>query len=100
MVSRWYAVLGVNVLLGIPAVVPIWMLYFIVATWAHPAPEENDGLAVVVIALGSIVAACGFLWWAANSRLARRTALRAAHFWPLGLFGTLVPTGVLVCVLS
>ncbi|MCF3123922.1 hypothetical protein IPZ68_30065 [Streptomyces arenae] len=73
MVGRRYAVLGVNVLLGVPAVIPIWMLWYIAATAKNPPPTENDGLAVVVLGFGFVVAACGFLWWAADRPLVRRT---------------------------
>ncbi|MFE0172241.1 hypothetical protein ACFWZ2_07970 [Streptomyces sp. NPDC059002] len=97
MVRRWYAALGFNVLLGIPAVIPLWMLWYIAATWAHPAPEENDGLGVVVALFGPLVAACGFLWWAANRPLARRTHLSQSQYWLLSLLGMCLPTVALFC---
>ncbi|MEU7583458.1 hypothetical protein AB0B50_38440 [Streptomyces sp. NPDC041068] len=84
-----------NVLLGIPAVVPVWMLYYLAVTWVHSAPEENDGFGVVLILLGPLVAACGFLWWAANVPCARRTQLHSAQYWALSLLGMLLPSAAL-----
>ncbi|MFE7116329.1 hypothetical protein ACFU99_13015 [Streptomyces sp. NPDC057654] len=98
MIGRWYAALGVNLLLGVPAIVPIYLLYYIAATWVHPAPEENDGFGVVLIGFGLPVALCGFLWWAANRPIARRTRLRPARYWTLSLLGTAVPTLTLIGV--
>ncbi|WP_079144167.1 hypothetical protein [Streptomyces luteocolor] len=74
------------------------MLWYIAATSKNPAPTENDGLAVVVLGFGLTVAACGFLWWAANRPLARRTELRAAQYWTLSLVGTVLPTAALICI--
>ncbi|QEU97804.1 hypothetical protein CP970_37530 [Streptomyces kanamyceticus] len=98
MRGRWYTALGLNVVLGVPAVIPIWMLYYIAATWKDPEPTENDGLAVVVVGFGSVAAACGFLWWAANRSLARRTRLSQPQYWLLSGLGTLLPTAVLICL--
>lgn len=96
MNRRWYAAFVVNLLLGVPAVVPIWMLYYIAMTWAHPAPEENDGLAVVLFTFGSFVALCGFLWWLANRPLANRTRLHPALYWSVSILGMLAPTLTLI----
>jgi hypothetical protein len=98
MVRRWYVALGVNVLLGIPAIIPIWMLWYIAATWKNPAPTENDGLAVVVMGFGTIIAVSGFLWWAANRPLAHRTHLSRLQYWLLSALGTCLPTAALICV--
>ncbi|WP_328582981.1 hypothetical protein [Streptomyces sp. NBC_00370] len=96
MIRQWYTALGINLLLGIPAVVPLWMLYYIGSTWVDPAPEENDGFGVVLFGLGIPVAICGFLWWLANLPLARRTRLQPAQYWALSLLGTSVPTVALI----
>ncbi|MET9478712.1 hypothetical protein [Streptomyces sp. NPDC006638] len=96
MLGRWYAALGVNLLLGVPAVVPIYLLYYTVATWVDPAPEENDGFGVVLLAFGLPAVACGFLWWLANRPLAHRTRLRPASYWGVSLLGTFAPTATLI----
>ncbi|MGW2227892.1 hypothetical protein [Streptomyces formicae] len=70
--------------------------WYIAATWKDPEPTENDGLAVVVVGFGSVAAACGFLWWAANRPLARRTRLSRPHYWLLSGLGTLLPTAELI----
>ncbi|MEV2256039.1 hypothetical protein AB0I94_36715 [Streptomyces sp. NPDC050147] len=98
MIGRWYTAFGVNLLLGVPAVIPLWMLYYIGATWAHPAPEENDGLGIVLVGFGIPIACCGFLWWAVNRPFARRTHLPPPQYWALSLLGTFAPAIMLVCV--
>ncbi|WSA81745.1 hypothetical protein OG930_43420 [Streptomyces sp. NBC_01799] len=92
MIGQWYTALGINLLLGVPAIIPIWMTYYIAATWVNPAPEENDGLGVVLVGFGLPVAICGFLWWLVNRPLAHRTRLHPAQYWPLSLLGTFAPT--------
>lgn len=98
MSGRWYTALGINLLLGIPAIIPIWMLYYLGATWAHPAPEENDGLGIVLVGLGLPVVACSLLWWAVNRPWARRTELRPAQYWAVSVLGTLIPTVLAICL--
>lgn len=92
MLGRWYTAFGINVLLGGPAIIPIWTLYYIGATWAHPAPEANDGLGVVFVGFGLIVAVCGFLWWMVNRPFARRTQLSSPQYWALSLLGAFAPS--------
>ncbi|MGY0021445.1 hypothetical protein ACVHNB_21105 [Streptomyces sp. YJ-C3] len=98
MVRRWYTALGVNLLLGIPAVIPLWMLWYLAATLAHPAPTENDGMAVVLVVLVPVIACCGFLWWAANRPFARRTHLSRPQYWLLSGVGALLPAVTLFCM--
>lgn len=98
MIGRWYTAFGINLLLGGPALVPLFMLYYIGATWVDPAPEENDGFGVVLICFGLPVAACGFLWWAVNRPFARRTQLPPAQYWAPSLLGTLAPAITILCV--
>ncbi|MGW6024717.1 hypothetical protein [Streptomyces sp. NPDC055099] len=98
MIGRWYTAFGINLLLGGPALVPLFMLYYIGATWVRPAPEENDGLGIVLIGFGLPVAACGFLWWAVNRPFARRTRLSPAQYWALSLLGTLASAITLLCI--
>ncbi|MFI6475271.1 hypothetical protein ACIBL5_34040 [Streptomyces sp. NPDC050516] len=99
MIGRWYTALGINVLLGIPAVVPIWMLYFIVVLWAQPTGSGfGDDLSAALVLFGPMAAACAVLWWLANRPLARRTQLGQLSYWLLALTGTLLPTAAVISI--
>ncbi|MFI9203035.1 hypothetical protein [Streptomyces sp. NPDC053048] len=95
----------VNLLLGIPGVVPVWLLWYFAVNWplaaigwSDPEPTENDGtlpgLLVGVLLLGLFV-----LWWLINRSVRRRTTLDARLYWPVSAVATLVPTFVLMVVL-
>ncbi|MFF3586781.1 hypothetical protein ACFYYI_06385 [Streptomyces sp. NPDC002387] len=105
LAGRWYTALGLNVLLGIPGVIPIWMLWYIAANWplaglgvTEREPTENDGLGVGLVVFGPVVATGALLWWLANRPLARRTRLAPHHYWLLSILGTLVPTATLMVI--
>ncbi|NUP22483.1 MAG: hypothetical protein HOZ81_41755 [Streptomyces sp.] len=99
MAGRWYTALGVNLLLGVPAVVPIWLLWFLTANWAGPRePTENDGMALWLVVIVPIVALYLLLWSAANRPLARRTSLDARGYWSLSILATLLPTAALILI--
>ena len=99
MIRRWYTALGINLLLGIPAIIPLWMLYFIVITVGKsPSEAYGDDPSDTLVFLGPIVAACAVLWGIANLPFARRSHLGPAHYWPLDLTSTLIPTGVIIAI--
>jgi hypothetical protein len=99
MAGRWYAALGVNLLLGVPAVVPIWLVWFLAASWVGPRePTENDGMALWLVIIVPVVALYALLWCAANRPLARRSSLAARAYWSLSVLGTLTPAAGLVLV--
>ncbi|WP_372409241.1 hypothetical protein [Streptomyces luteireticuli] len=92
-----------NVLLGIPGIVPVWLLWYFAKNWPLAAigwtghePTENDGwepwLLVGVPPLVLFV----WVWWLANRPLQRRTALAPRLYWPLSALVTLVPWLTLV----
>ncbi|MCF4138377.1 hypothetical protein L1856_19180 [Streptomyces sp. Tue 6430] len=96
MIGRWPTALGVNLLLGIPGVVPIWLLWFLAASRYDPEPTENDGMVLWWVIIAPVVGLYLLLWWTANSALARRTALSARNYWLLSGAGTFSPTIALV----
>ncbi|MET8638993.1 hypothetical protein ACWEQ2_04250 [Streptomyces sp. NPDC004096] len=96
MVSRWPTALGVNLLLGIPGIVPIWLLWFLAASWHNPEPTENDGMALWLVIVVPIVGLYTMLWWTANSALVHRTSLATQTYWLLSAVGTLLPTVTLI----
>ncbi|MEU1619676.1 hypothetical protein ABZ479_20545 [Streptomyces sp. NPDC005722] len=102
MAGRWYTALGVNLLLGIPGVVPLWMLWYLAANWpladlglTRRDPTENDGILPGLVLFGPVVLLFAVLWWAANRPLAARTALTARRYWLLSVLATLLPTAAL-----
>ncbi|WP_053729657.1 hypothetical protein [Streptomyces sp. WM6378] len=86
-------------LLGVPAVVPIRMLYFIVVLWAQPTGSDfGDDLSAALVLFGPIAAACAVLWWLANRPRARRTQLAQLSYWLLALAGALLPTAAVISI--
>ncbi|MFI5660413.1 hypothetical protein [Streptomyces sp. NPDC051684] len=99
MIRQWYTALGINVLLGIPAIVPISMLYFTAVLWVHPAGAEFGGdPSAALVLFGPMAAACAVLWWLANRPLARRTRLGHLWYWLLALAGALLPTATVISI--
>ncbi|MCT9138633.1 hypothetical protein [Streptomyces violarus] len=107
MIRRWYTALGINLLLGIPAIVPILMLWFLLSNWPLadiglttriPNNEQDDSPNAALLFFGPMIAASVILWWIANRPLARRTQLPASRYWLLALAGTLIPTAIAITV--
>ncbi|MER7700715.1 MULTISPECIES: hypothetical protein [unclassified Streptomyces] len=104
MTRRWYTPLGINLLLGIPAIVPVLMLWFLLSNWPLadmglttriPNNEQDDSPNAVLLFFGPMIAASAVLWWIANRPLARRTRLTAPRYWLLSLTGALIPTAAI-----
>ncbi|MDQ0795936.1 hypothetical protein [Streptomyces sp. B1I3] len=94
---------GVNLLLGVPAVVPVWLVWYFLANgpfadvgWTRREPTENDGMALWLVIVVPVVLAFGLTWWLANGPVRRRAALDPLVYWPAGVLLTLLPTGALV----
>ncbi|GAA2336557.1 hypothetical protein OKJ48_17245 [Streptomyces kunmingensis] len=96
MLRRWPTPLVLNLLLGIPGVVPIWLLWYLISNWTDPAPTENDGMALWLVIIVPVVGLYALLWWFPNRALARRTTLTAQNYWLLSAAGTLLPTAALI----
>ncbi|GAA1392392.1 hypothetical protein GCM10009639_23940 [Kitasatospora putterlickiae] len=94
----------VNLLLGVPAVVPVWLLWYFAVNWPLKAlgwtvgePTENDGPLPWLVLAGPLVLAFTALWWLANDGLRRRSG-RGRGYWSLSVALTLLPTGVIIAV--
>ncbi|MDA4890823.1 hypothetical protein ACI3K5_05340 [Streptomyces sp. MPA0124] len=99
----WGAPFVVNLLLGVPAVVPIWLVWYLLANgplaeFGGPMrnPTENDGLLPMLVVIGPVVVLFGLIWWLANQPLRRRTALAPRSFWLLCVLVPFLPTAVLI----
>ncbi|WP_218040118.1 hypothetical protein [Actinomadura sp. WMMB 499] len=93
--------LGMNFLLGIPAIVPIWLLWYVAANWPLAAvgltqrsPTENDGMLPALVLLVPIVGLSVSVWWLANRAVARGTRLRGRTYWTVCAVATLLPTAL------
>ena len=100
-------VVGVNLLLGIPAVVPIWLLWYFAVNWPLAAlgwtqrnPTENDGMLPWLLVFGPVVTLFAAVWWLANSPMLRRVALAPRRYWLVIALVTLVPTFTLITLVA
>ncbi|MQS35443.1 hypothetical protein [Streptomyces katsurahamanus] len=104
---KWsLAAVGVNLLLGIPGIVPVWLLWYFAANWPLAAlgltqrePTENDGMLPILVVGVPVLAVFALVWWLANRPVRRRAELAPRLYWPLSVLATLVPTFVLMAVL-
>jgi hypothetical protein len=97
---------GVNLLLGIPGVVPVWLLgYFAVnwplaaLGWTQQEPTENDGMLPWLVIIVPVVALFTLVWWLVNRPMQRRVALDPRLYWLMSALVTLVPMLTLLAVL-
>ncbi|MEV0007292.1 hypothetical protein [Streptomyces sp. NPDC047973] len=97
------AAFGVNLALGVPGVVPVWLVWYFLANgpladagWTQREPTENDGMALWLVIIVPVVAVFGGIWWLANAPLRRRAPLGPLAYWTAGVLITLVPTVVLI----
>ncbi|MGP3926107.1 hypothetical protein [Streptomyces sp. 8N616] len=97
---------GVNLLLGIPGVVPVWLLWYFAVNWPLAAvgwtqrePTENDGMLPWLLVGGPVMTLFALVWWLANRPVRRRTALDARLYWSAGALMTLAPSIALMIVL-
>ncbi|KPC83354.1 MULTISPECIES: hypothetical protein [Streptomyces] len=101
---RWrLTAAGLNLLLGVPGVVPVWLLWYYVSNGpladlgrTSREPTENDGMLLWLVVVVPVLAVFGIIWWLANEPVRRRAALAPHTYWTAGVLLTLVPTAVLV----
>ncbi len=95
--------IGVNVLLGIPAVVPLFLAWYMLANWpladlgwTQREPTENDGMFGGLILVTPVLCMFGVIWAFINVWMRRRTAVRASRYWLACGAGLLAPYTCLV----
>ncbi|UGY91252.1 hypothetical protein [Streptomyces gobiensis] len=104
---KWLlAAVGVNLLLGIPGVVPVWLLWYFAVNWPLAAvgwtqrePTENDGMLPWLLIGVPVLTLFALVWWLANRPVRRRTELDPRLYWPVGVLMTLAPSIALMIVL-
>ncbi|MFI6700808.1 hypothetical protein ACIBJC_17845 [Streptomyces sp. NPDC050509] len=96
----------VNLLLGVPAVVPIFLCWYFAANgpladlgWTQREPTENDGMLLWLVIIVPVVVGFALLWWLANYPVRRRIPMASRLYWPASTLLTLAPTVVLMAVL-
>lgn len=95
-----------NLLLGLPGLIPVWLLWYLAANWPLAAvgwtereATENDGVLPWLLVAGPVVALFTVTWWLINRSLQRWTALPPLLHWPVNLFLTLAPSFMLMVIL-
>ena len=93
-------VAAANLIFGVPAVVPIWVGWYLLSQWPLAAmgvtsrePTENDGGLVIAIGCLPVIALGALLWTllglGLRSKLPQAGAL---HFWGVSAVAALLPT--------
>src|ERR1035437_5257328 len=103
MRTRLLAVVGVNLLLGIPAVVPVFLLWSFAVNWPLAAvgwtqrePTENDGMLPWLMIGGPVLMLFAAVWWLVNGPMRRRVALAPRLYWLVSALMTLLPSFTLI----
>ncbi|MFS0692228.1 hypothetical protein [Streptomyces nitrosporeus] len=89
---------GINLLLGIPAVVPLFLIWYYLANGpladaglTSREPTENDGMTLWLVIVVPVVAVFGIIWWLANDWVRPRASLAPGAYWTAGAVLTLWP---------
>ncbi len=92
-----------NVLLGIPAVVPLFLAWYMLSNWpladlgwTQGEPTENDGISGWFIIATPVFCLFGSVWGLINGWMRRRTPVRASRYWLACVAAVLVPGAGLV----
>ncbi|MFD5567253.1 hypothetical protein [Streptomyces cadmiisoli] len=103
MTKRWWAPVLVNTLLGVPGVVPIWLLWYYAVNGPLAdlgltvrEPTENDGMLGWLLITAVAFGLYGLFWWVCNRPLRHGTTLAPLTYWALGVLSTFVPTIALI----
>ncbi|MEV0004217.1 hypothetical protein AB0H28_18315 [Micromonospora sp. NPDC050980] len=88
-----------NLLLGIPATVPLFLAWYIIVNgplaalgWTRRDPSEDDGMLPWVLVAVPVFCVFGLVWGLVNVWLRRRTtAASAAQYWVACVAASLMP---------
>ncbi|WP_432574395.1 hypothetical protein [Kineococcus sp. SYSU DK005] len=94
----------VNLLLGVPGIVPLWLAHYYLRTWPLAAlgltvrePTENDGAGLASALILPIVGTAVLAWFLTGHVLRPRVHASArAWFWPTSIGAVLLPSAALV----
>ncbi|URM90723.1 hypothetical protein LUW75_12815 [Streptomyces sp. MRC013] len=77
---KWLVVgAGLNLALGVPGLVPVWLVWYMLSNWpladlgwTRGEPTENDGVWPWFVMFGPFVLLFALVWWFANRPVRRR----------------------------
>ncbi|MFS8203772.1 hypothetical protein ACLVWQ_34510 [Streptomyces sp. CWNU-52B] len=99
MGRSWPVPFAVNMVLGIPGIVPAWLVYYFAANWplaglglAGRNPTENDGVLPWLLLAGPVLTLFFLMWWLINLPIRRRTRLTPGTYWLLSAAAATLPT--------
>ncbi|MCZ0979719.1 hypothetical protein O1L60_13540 [Streptomyces diastatochromogenes] len=88
----------VNLLLGVPGIVPYFLVWYVLANgplaalgWTTQDPNENDGMLLWLVILVPVLGIYGLVWGLVNARLARRAPAPRSVFWTVCAVASLAP---------
>lgn len=104
---KWSLIaVALNLLLAIPAVVPLFLLWYYASNgpladlgWTQREPTENDGMLLWLVIVVPVVVGFTLLWWLANYPVWRRIPLDSRLYWMASALMTVLPTFALLIVL-
>ncbi|MEU4771148.1 hypothetical protein [Micromonospora sp. NPDC023644] len=87
-----------NLLLGIPAIVPLFLAWYIVVNgplaalgWTQRDPNEDDGMLLWLLIAAPVFCLFGLIWGLSNLWMLRRTAVPGSQYWPACVAASLAP---------
>ncbi|MGZ9931070.1 hypothetical protein ACXNSR_14375 [Streptomyces sp. NC-S4] len=106
MRRNWWITAGTNLVMGVPGVVPVWLVWYVAVNgpladlgWTQREPTENDGMLLWWVIAAPVVTAFALLWWLANDFVRRWNTAAARVYWPVCALATLAPTAALIVLL-
>ena len=96
---KWLICSGLNLLLGIPAIIPVWLTWYFAVNvplaalgWTLGNPTENDGPLPWLVVVLPVITLSVLLWWLINRAVARGTGLRGRIYWLVSTVTVLIPS--------
>ncbi|MBE1491500.1 hypothetical protein [Plantactinospora soyae] len=90
--------IGVNVLLGIPAIIPLFLAWYLMVNgplaalgWTQRDPNESDGMLLWLVIAAPVFCLFGAIWGLVNLGMRRRTAVPAPQYWLTSVAASFVP---------
>nr|WP_236647009.1 hypothetical protein [Micromonospora acroterricola] len=87
-----------NVLLGIPAIVPLFLAWYIMVNgplatlgWTQRDPNEDDGMLLWLVIAAPVFGLFGLIWGLNNLWMRRRTAAPGSRYWLACVAASLAP---------
>lgn len=100
---RLVLAVGVNLVLGILAVVPLFLVWYALSNgplaslgWTQGEPTENDGMLIWWLIAAVAFGAFGSIWGLVNVWIRRRVAVPASHYWSACVVASLVPFSIIL----